>query len=255
VSTIVSISGGSNVDVTVFGRGTVYAGNGNDSIDITGGGLIVVGSGNDTLTLNEGGVIREHGASGHDTINIGTGNATIYEQGDATITGAFGSATITGGGILEINQTGDSSSGSHSSGGNGSHSSGSNHSSATAGAMTQVGSQVHSELVGGAGAYMSGAQGTYTFVSGQGKETMTGGSGHNLFEILAHQNGGFHLIQNFVSGKDLLYVEGHSLSYLQSHHDITSHGGSTYISVDGGMTTIELQGVTTLKASDITDKY
>ena len=41
---------------------------------------------------------------------------------------------------------------------------------------------------------------------------------------------------------DKLYLEGHSLSYLQSHGDITHSGGNTYISLDGGATKIELTG-------------
>ena len=98
MSTTVSISGSGKVDVTVFGNGTVFAGNGNDNIAITGSGAIVVGSGNDTLTLGTGGTITEHGASGHDTIHIGsTGSYTISEEGHATVTGAFGTATIDGG--------------------------------------------------------------------------------------------------------------------------------------------------------------
>ena len=64
--------------------------------------------------------------------------------------------------------------------------------------------------------------------------------------------GGQHVIQNFVSGQDQLYIEGHSLSWLQSHHDISTSGGNTYISIDGGKTTIELQGVTSLNPSDVT---
>ena len=63
------------------------------------------------------------------------------------------------------------------------------------------------------------------------------------------RQGGQHVIKNFVSG-DQLYIEGYSLSALQS--DISTHGGNTYISIDGGKTTIELEGVTHLKASDIT---
>jgi hypothetical protein len=72
-----------------------------------------------------------------------------------------------------------------------------------------------------------------------------------VFEFLSSEKGGQHVVQNFVSG-DQLYVEGHSLSYLQSHGDIKSHGGNTYISIDGGKTTIELQGVKSLSSSDIT---
>jgi Ca2+-binding RTX toxin-like protein len=251
LGTTISVSGSGNVDITVFGRGTVIAGNGNDSIDITGKGKIIVGSGHDTLTLGSGGVIIEHGSAGHDTINLGTGNYTIYEQGHATVTGAFGSATISGG-TLEITQTGGQGQ---------DHGHGHGHafgdSSVTEGTLsgktTLLGSTAHVEFVGGAGsAYMKGGAGNYTFIGGSGHDTMIGGTGHNLFEFLSTEKGGQHLIKNFVAGQDQLVVEGHSLAYLQQHHDISTHGGNTYISIDGGKTTIELHGVTSLNASDFT---
>jgi hypothetical protein len=235
VATTVSISGSGQVDITVFGRGTVIAGNGNDSIDITGSGKIIVGSGNDTLTLGSGGVIYEHGASGHDTINIGSGNATIYEQGYATITGAFGSATISGGGGFEINQTGGSAQ-TTSSGSTG---------------------QSHSTVSGSSGT------GHESVISGSGHESVSvvgdhhprqGGMERNLFATLANQIGGAH-IKSFVSGIPVLHLEGHTLTYLQPHNDVVTHGGSTYINIAGGKTSIELQGVTTLKASDFIGKH
>jgi hypothetical protein len=230
VSTTVSISGSGNVDVTVYGQGTVYAGNGNDSITITGPGQINVGSGNDTLTLGSGGVIHEYGASGHDTINIGSGNATIYEQGYATITGAFGSATISGGGIVAINQTGG-------------------------GATTTAGSG-HSSGSG---------SGHDTMISGSGHESTGGGSVHhvttdhtprqggmerNLFATLANQVGSQHLIHNFVQGHPSVSVQGHTLSYLHPHSHISSQDGNTHVAMHGGLTTIELQGVHSIKATD-----
>lgn len=234
MSTTVSISGSGNVDVTVYGRGTVYAGNGNDSINITGPGKIIVGSGHDTLTLGSGGVIYEHGASGHDTINIGAGNATIYEQGYATITGAFGSATISGGGVLEINQTGSATTS-----GSGSHStvsgSGSGHD-------TMISGSGHESSVGGLGHDSS--------VGKSGHEPRQGGMERNLFATLANQVGDQHLIKNFVSGQPFVDVKGHSLSYLHPHNDISTHDGNTHISMGSGHTTIELQGVTTLKGSE-----
>jgi Ca2+-binding RTX toxin-like protein len=239
VGTTYSIPGSGNVDVTVFGRGTVIAGNGDDSIDIRGKGKIIIGSGHDTLNLHTSGVIEQHGSSGHDTINLGTGNDTIFEQGSATVTGAFskgtfGGATIAGGGDLRVI-----------------HSHGVTEDIAVNGTMTLVGSAAPTEFVAIKGSTdMIGGSGNDTFIGGQGHDTMVGGSGHNLFEFISPQQGGQHLIQNFVSGQDQLYVEGHSLAYLETHHDISTHGGNTYISIDGGKTTIELQGVTTLKASD-----
>jgi Ca2+-binding RTX toxin-like protein len=99
---------------------------------------------------------------------------------------------------------------------------------------------------------MVGGKGNDTFVGGTGHETMFGGKGHDLFEFLKADQGGHALIKDFVSGQDKLYLEGHTLSYLEKHGDISTHGGNTFISLDGGKTTIELQGVTQLKASDVT---
>jgi len=84
VSTTISIPGSGNVDVNVLPRH-------GDRRKRTTRSLLEVQADhrrqrNDTLTLGAGGVIYEHGASGHDTINIGSGNATIYSQGYATIT-------------------------------------------------------------------------------------------------------------------------------------------------------------------------
>lgn len=272
MATTVSISGSGKVDVTVYGRGTVIAGNGNDSIDITGRGRIIVGSGHDTLTLGGGGQIWQFGATGADTINLGGKCATVYEQGNATVSGAFGSATISGG-VLDIGVR---------SGGNVHHSE--HHSDddrrqddddhkhhhddarythaqsssvykeiAVSGHLTLQGGAANTEFVGGSGwTVMQGGTGNDTFVGGSGHETMIGGSGHDIFQFHEGQAGGQHVIENFVSGQDQLFIEGHSLDYLQSHHDVSTSGGNTFITIDGGKTTIELQGVTSLKASDVT---
>ena len=239
----ISVSGSGNVDVTVFGRGTVIAGNGNDSIDITGPGKIIVGSGHDTLTLQQGGVIREHGTSGHDTINIGAGNATIYEQGHATITGAFGSVTVSGG-VVEIHQNGAGSSGSTgSTGSTGSSTSGHTQPSGSHSAPTVSGAG-HQSLVG--------SSGHESLAGSLAHDPRQGGMERNLFATLANQYSG-HLIQNFLSGDQVFHMEGHSLSYLSPHNNIISHDGNTHISIDGGMTRIELHGV--MRAVDFTDKH
>jgi len=236
MSTCVSISGSGNVDVTVYGRGTVIAASGNDSIDITGRGKIIVGSGHDTLTLGDGGKVWPYGSSGTDTINLGKGHYTIYEQGQATVTGTFGQATVSGG-ELRIQ----------------SHGHGISQEIAVSGKITLLGASANTEFVsrGGWTTVMDPGKGNDTFVGGSGHDTMIGGSGHDLFEFLKSQAGGQHVIENFISGQDQLYLEGHSLSWLQSHGDISSSGGNTYISLDCGKTTIELQGVSTLNASDV----
>ena len=131
--------------------------------------------------------------------------------------------------------------------------SGVNKAIAVSGQATLMGNAVATEFVGGTGSTLfKGGSANDTFVGGSGHDTMTGGSGNNVYEFLATESGGQHLITNFVSGQDQLYVEGYTLSYLQSQHEITTTGGNTDISIDGGKTTITLEGVTSLHTSDIT---
>jgi hypothetical protein len=97
---------------------------------------------------------------------------------------------------------------------------------------------------------MKGKSGSDTFIGGSGHDTMSSVGSKNIFDFVATAKGGQHLITNFISG-DKLNVEGESLSYLQSHHEVSSHGGNTYITLDGGKTTIELLGVKSLKSTDL----
>jgi len=176
-------------------------------------------------------------SGGNDTISFGTGSDTMFEAGTATIHGLFGAATLSGGALAFT----DAASGIHGV-------------NALTGEATLIGGKFASEFIGGTGtALMKGGLGNDTFVGGSGHDTLVGGSGANVFEFLSTEAGGQHVISNFVSGHDQLYVEGHSLSYLQSHHDVSVHGGNTYISLDGGKTTIELKGVTGLTNSDFTN--
>ena len=270
MSHIVSIPGGSSVNIKVFGNGTVKGGWGNDTVDITGngkiiigdgndkltigkhgtvkagngndsvtlhhGGQVTVGSGNDTITMYGSGQIHQLGAGGHDTINLGSGNDTIFEQGSASVYGSFGSATVVGG---ELKFTSHHGIGVES---------------AVDGTATLMGGTGRNEFIGGSGTVvMNGGHGNDTFVGGSGHDTMMGGSSHNLFEFIASAHGGQHVITNFVSGSiDKLYLEGHSLSYLESHGDVKTIGSNTFITLDGGHTKIELQGVTSLTNSDVT---
>jgi len=183
VSTTISIPGSGNVDVNVFGRGTVIAGNGNDSITIGGPGKIIrrqrqryadAGRGRRHLRARRLPVMT--------TINIGSGNATIYSQGYATITGAFGTATIAGGGGFEINQTGSAPTTSSGSTG-----------------------QSHSTVSGSSGT------GHESVISGSGHvvgdhHPRQGGMERNLFATFANQIGGAH-IKSFVSGIPVLHLE------------------------------------------------
>jgi Ca2+-binding RTX toxin-like protein len=239
VSTTVSISGSGQVDVTVFGQGTVYAGNGNDNINITGSGSIVVGSGNDTLTLGQGGTITEHGASGHDTIQIGpTGSYTISEEGHATVTGAFGTATIDGG-VLNIVE-----------GANGTQTTSAGATGSTHGTTTGTTGLAHvthmhgpSTLLGSAHTteFASGHAGLAFMKAGMGQDSLVGGSTHNI--VALHDKAGPALIKNFVAGHDHLYLPGHSLVFAAQTHAISTQGDKTMIGMDGGKTMIELHGV------------
>ncbi len=243
MGTYVTIPGGSDQNVHIYGNGTVIAGNGNDSIYIGNKGAITVGAGNDHITLNGSGTIFQYGAGGHDTINLGHGQDTITEAGTATIYGAFGSATIQGGTIEFARH--DLAAAGHD-----------QHAdmAALTGNATFVGGAHCDEFIGGSGnVVMQGGTGNDTFVGGSGHATMTGGSGHNLFAFTSQgKGGGTDVITNFVSGHDKLYLEGQSLSYLQSHGDITVSHGNTYLSLDGGKTIVELKGFTNLSGHDVT---
>jgi Ca2+-binding RTX toxin-like protein len=244
VSGITSISGGSGTHqvVTVYGNGSVIAGNGNDTITVTGKGHITVGGGNDWLGLGNGGTITELGKSGHDTISLGNTNDTINVQGTAVVTGPlalfglFGSATVSGG-ELDVGQT--------------------NHGAlkvtVASGHATISGGFVPTKMVGGTGATdMKGGWGPDTFMGGSGADTMVGGHGSNLFEFLDKEAGGTRLIKNLVSGEDQLYLEGKSLSFLEKAVDVTTKAGNPFITLDGGHTQTELQGTTSLKPWDVT---
>lgn len=217
MGTTVSIPGSGRVDVTVYGNGTVMAGNGTDNINITGLGQIVVGSGSDTLTLGQGGSITQYGVTGHDTIQIGnTGTYTINEQGSATVSGAFGQATISGGTVQIVEAPGQ--------------------------APMEIVTAGHVTVIG-AGSTAAGSGSTHT-QGGSGHDTLTGSGSHNPFDFLKQEKGGQHVIHNFVSGVNHLVVEGHTLNYMLAKNEIINmHADQTMIHMDGGKTTIALHGV------------
>ena len=243
MSGITSISGGYGTHqvVTVYGNGSVSAGNGNDTIYVGGTGHVTVGGGHDFIGIGNGGVITQHGTSGRDTISLGNTHDTISTQGSATVTGPFGtlglfgSATVNGG-ELQVGQNSDSTL----------------KLTAVHGDVTITGGSVPTEMIAGSGTnLLKGGVGADTFIGGTGSSTLVGGSGQDVFEFLAKNAGGTDVIKNFVSGCDDLYLEGHSFSWLKNAGDITDKNGNTYIKLDGGKTTIELQGVT-LKSWDVT---
>jgi Ca2+-binding RTX toxin-like protein len=238
---VITISGSGQGSVSVYGpNASVYAGSGTDTIFVHGtNGFVRVDGGTDKINMYSGGTVTESGIHGHDTIYWGAGvsgsrTLDVDVHGKATVYGTEGGhgftiASLAGGsadfkyshGVLEE--------------------------TAIKGRLTLLGGTGPAEFIGGSGGHtvMIGGTGSDTFVGGSGHDTMTGGKGHNLFEFLAADAGGKHVITNFVAG-DKLYLEGHSLSYLESHHDISTKDGNTFIKLDGGKTTIELKGFTGL---------
>jgi len=243
MGTFVSISGGGNANVHIYGNGSVAAGSGNDTIQIDGNGRITVGAGHDVITLNgQQGYVLQHGVNGNDTINLGTGRDSITEAGTATVHGAFGNATIEGGKFQFFGKGTTANPFQEL---------------AVNGKATLVGGSQSNQFIGGSGSVvMQGGMGNDTFIGGSGHATMTGGSGQNLFVIGCHGGiGGTDVITNFVSGNDQVYLESHSYDWLMSHGDITVSHGNTYIALDGGQTTVELKGFTGLTSGDVTTTH
>lgn len=84
-----------------------------------------------------------------------------------------------------------------------------------------------------------------------GADSVAGGSSSGLLS-----GSGSSVITNFLSGAEKLVLEGNALSYLTKPDFVSSHGGSTIISLDGGKTTIEMVGMSSdLKSTDLTHKH
>jgi hypothetical protein len=171
---------------------------------------------------------------GHDTIHLGR-TTTVHELAHSSVAGSGAFAQALSGVEPKLKTHSDSLF----------------KTSAVIGRMTVVGGSADTEFVGGGRALTHGVD---TLAGATGHDTMFGAKGAHVLEFLNTQHGSAHLTQDFVSGHEHLYLEGHSLASLKSSPDssISSHGGNTYITLDGGKTTIELHGVTHLKPSDIT---
>jgi hypothetical protein len=222
------------------------AGLGSDTVgSAQAGGTVSLGN-SSQLTLNQG---ISMPAAGNDTINLGSGSDTIVQSGQATVGGAFNTvmtdATVAGGEA----QTTLGNAGSVVSGVTG----GVQADAATVigGALATANVTAQNTNASLAGVFSGVKADVKAIVGSSGVDTLTGGSGHNVFEFLGADAGGQHTITNFVS-TDQLYVEGYSLSYLQANNDISTQGGNTYINIDGGKTSIELKGITNLNSSEIT---
>ena len=241
--TITQFGSGAIVEKGASGYDTINLGIGNDLIKVQG--QATVGMYDPSTTVSRGVAGGSNGdvwqRAGKPDVGPGMSDTSAGAQGGAGAApvdprfgiggfgqGGIGSATIAGGGELHV-----------------SYSRGMTQEIAYSGKMTLQGGDSATAFIAGRGStLMKGGSGHDTFIGGTGHDTMTGVGSHNVFEFLAPQQGGQHVITNFVSG-DQLNVDGHSLSYLISQNEVTSHDGNTYISADGGMTTIQLQGVVT----------
>jgi Ca2+-binding RTX toxin-like protein len=245
--------GGGNQKLTIY-NGTVLGGNGNDTVNIKGDGLVVLGSGNDYVKIHGDGVISVGGgndhlslygngaifAGGNDTIHVGGGFNFIDEAGSATVIGAFGKATVVGGdlsigeskGVFDVQVEGT-------------------------GETTLLGGSAAVEFIGGPGkTVMHGGSGPDTLIGGSGSDTLVGGSGHNLFAFVKGGAGGDHVITNFVTGQDQLYLEGYKLSQIPTivgdSVKYNAGTGITTIRLDGGSTVITVNGK--IHGGDVTTK-
>jgi hypothetical protein len=81
-----------------------------------------------------------------------------------------------------------------------------------------------------------------------GHDTMLGSKGVGTLEFLKKQQGAVQLLQDFASGKSKLHISGSSPDLLKSPPEasVSSHGGNTYIALDGGKALVELHGMTHL---------
>jgi hypothetical protein len=157
-------------------------------------------------------------APGHDTINLGSGNDTVFEEGRASVLGSVG-ATVAGS-IHQILQS-----------------------------ATLIGSAAATDFIHSSTAKSLGLD---SAAGGLGADSIVASTGKSVFEYLGSGAGSSQVLTNFIAGRDHVLIDGYSLSYLQKPGEITSHGGSTYINIDGGKTTIQLQGVDRLKPTDFT---
>jgi hypothetical protein len=171
-------------------------------------------------------VYSQQSWGGNDTINLGYGSDTVFEQGQATVQGLFGHSTPSGSALQVI------------------HASFTEHSDG--GKATLLGGTFLADFTPGAGkTLMSGGLSLSSDTLGGGAlhDTLTSGlHSPNLFQFLSTQEHA-HVITNFVAGHSQTYVEGNSFAQLQQH-EVSTIGGSTFIKLDGGITTIELKGVT-----------
>ncbi len=247
----ISITGGTSPSVAVYGTNLgVSAGVGTDSVGTVHVGTTASVGNLNTLTINDS--LKTLSALGVDTINLGSGADTIVQSGQATIANAFSTAGPTGVNTYTTASTTLANARADVSGVvGGTKADASAVATVIGGALDAASVTGQNGITDVSGVFSGVKADAATVLGGTGAQTLTGGTGSTLFEFLGNETGGQSTITNFVS-TDKMYVEGYSLSYLQSHNDISTQGGNTYISIDGGKTSIELKGFTGLNSSEIT---
>ena len=254
------LAGGSGNDTIAAGGGdnAIVLGSGKDIVLSTGDDTVSAGGGQETITatgkhrdLVYGGssklffVASEGsatilGGSGSDTFFGGKGPDLVYggTGGNNFLMAGTGHATLFGGGSDDqLIASGNKSQALHAGAGNETLSG-----LFSSGADTFYGSGGSTQIIGGFGAD--------TFVAGTGAATITAGFSKNLFVFTDGQAGGTESIAGFISGRDLVDLQGYGKNEvtkaLKSQH--LTPGGDVITLSDN--TTITFAGVSSLSASD-----
>jgi hypothetical protein len=233
----ISITGGTSPSIGVYlnNLGT-SAGVGVDTVGSTNvSGTVTVA--NSTTALSES--IKPLGV---DTINLGSGSDTIVATGQASVASVFNNALLDGQTLV----------------GNTGTTAGVTVANARTDVATVIGGALDTAKVTAqngitdVSGVFSGVKADVKAVAGTaGLDTMSGGAARSTLASLGSDATSQHTIGNFVSGAPLV-VDGYSLSYLAAHPDVSTQGGNTVISIDGGKTSIELKGFTGLSGSEST---
>lgn len=236
----ISLGSGSDV-VNSEGDDTVNAGSGTETIVATGKHQdLIYGNASQLFFVTTDGAATVFGGSGSDTFFGGKGTDLVYggTGGNNLLFAGTGQATLFGGG------DGDQL---YSAGNQGQQL------RAGAGNETLFGSfsSGADTFYGGTGAaQMTGGSGNDTFVAGTGTATISSGLGSNLFVFNNGQAGGSELINGFISGEDLIDLQGYGknevANALKSQQVV---GGVDTITLSDN-TTVSFVGVSNLTASD-----
>jgi hypothetical protein len=227
----VTVGGTHRLELNVHGHGRSSGRASQNTAAAFAGSGMILGTGNDTIALPTKEVRHPTGVSGKDSVHLSWHRAA-------------GSAASIFGGNAILKATSFTSPRLES-------------------ASSRAGQKENaiigrSTLLGGAASKSFVAAKTASFQAKLPDSTDHGAmfkrQGANFFQYLKGQRGSEHLIKDFVSGHDKVHLQAHTLASIKSSSDssISSHGGNTYISLDGGKTTIELHGVAHMKATHFT---